>query len=267
MAKIKPAWIGYLEDAPIDWAGYETLAKLGYQAMEGGDNLLTGNAADNVKRFKDLGLRVLTAAADLDEIRAGIYRPGIEKARRLGADFATVYACSVNASLWGDNTPPEHSKAMSDIEAMEKAAKAFKEEGVRLCYHNHFQDFTVSFGGVRFFDHLLWNTEHLMLELDVGWVQNGGENPCLLMRRVSSRIAAIHVKDYIDGKPRQDNTGCMPVFVTVGNGVLDLPAILGMACSIGVKWAVAEQDAMYNLSPLESATASYLNMKETGYIE
>jgi hypothetical protein len=41
---------------------------------------------------------------------------------------------------------------------------------------------------------------------------------------------------------------------------------MGAAAELGVEWAAVEQDQMYNLSPMESLTAAYLNMKETGRV-
>jgi sugar phosphate isomerase/epimerase len=267
MNKMKAGWIGFLdcnqERIRDDMA---FLAKLGLRGMEGGESLVGKNQGENLARFRELGLEIVTVSAELDEIRAGNYRPALDMAKKMGSANATIWVCGVNASFWGKE--PEYDLCMSDIAAMEKAAEAFAEEGISLCYHNHFQDFSVCFGGVRFYDLLILNTKKLKLEPDLGWVKNGGEDPVRLLERIAPRLAtAIHIKDWLPGEARADGSGFKPIFTSTGNGVLALPEILGTARRLGVEWAIVEQDEMHCLNPLDSLTAGYLNMKETGFVE
>jgi len=263
MNKLKVGWVGFLQEDAQYWENLLILAKLGYKGLEGGDNFL--KADKDIERLRGIGLRVLTIGADLEELKKERYQEVVDKVKKLGADRATVWACSVNASFWGEE--PQYDEVMRDIEVMEKAASILNVEGIQLCYHNHFQDFTVSFNHVRFIDLLLLHTKELKLELDTGWVQNGLENPCTFMRRTGSRIDAIHVKDYCSGEKRKGYMGYNPIFTTVGNGELDVPSILDTAQDLGIEWAIVEQDELHNLNAVESLAASYLNMKETGYIE
>jgi len=267
MNKMKAGWIGFIrpgDDFDAYWENLKQLAALGYRGMEGGEALLGANVDDNLKRFHDMGLQVLTVSADIKKLREGIYSDIVTRAKQLKTNRATVWVSSINSSFW--NEEPVYDEVMRDCEAMEKAAKKLEEEGIILCYHNHHQDFLVSFRGVSCFDILIYNTEKLRIELDVGWVTNGLEDPCRVMERVKDRLAAIHVKDYINGEYREKEGGWAPIFTTVGNGVLNLVPVLETAQKIGIEWAVVEQDQMHNLSPMESLTASYLNMKETGLV-
>jgi sugar phosphate isomerase/epimerase len=266
MKEMKAGWIGFLDhnhEKFMDDITY--LAKLGLRGMEGGEDFLGENHKENLARFRDLGLAIVTVSADLQEIRSGDYAPTLDRAKKLGSANATIWVCGVNASFW--NQEPRYEQCMTDIEAMEKAAGVFAEEGIALCYHNHFQDFSVCFGSVRFYDLLILNTKRLKLEPDLGWVKNGGEDPVRLLERVAPRLAsAIHVKDWLPGEPRADGSGFNPIFTSAGNGVLALPEILGTAKKLGVEWAIVEQDEMHCLSPLDSLAAGYLNMKETGFV-
>ena len=36
---------------------------------------------------------------------------------------------------------------------------------------------------------------------------------------------------------------------------------------MGIEWAIVEQDFMNNLTPAETLTCAYLNMKEIGLVE
>ena len=152
--------------------------------MEGGEALLKGDVEENLKRFNDLGLKILTVSADMDSLREGKYEDIIKRAKQLNTDRATVWACSINSSFW--NKEPVYDEVMRDIEVMEKAAVKLDEEGIQLRYHNHHQDFLVSFNGITCFDHLIYNTEKLSILLDVGWVTNGLRDPTRVMERIKT---------------------------------------------------------------------------------
>lgn len=262
---MKAGWVGFLNDPNTFWQDAEYLAGLGYRAMEGGEALLNGDVQSNLSRFQDLGLSVLTINADIKVLRTGDPAPLLQRAKQLQSPNATAFVCAVNASFW--NEEAEYDACMRDIECMESMARVFAEEGVRLCYHNHFQDYTVHFGGVKFFDLLLAGSEKLCIELDTGWAQNGGEDPAPLMRRIRDRLAMVHLKDYVPGEPRADGSGFDPVFTSIGTGVLRLDEILRAAGEVGTEWLVAEQDKMRNLSPREALTCAYLNIKERGVLQ
>lgn len=264
MEKMKAGWIGFIRSDDGFWSNVEQLSSIGYRGMEGGEALLKGNVDDNLKRFHDMGLQVLTVSADLKSLREENYEGIIKKAKQLQTDRATVWASSINASFWKQ----EHiyDEVMRDCEVMEKAAVKLEQEGIYLRYHNHHQDFLVSFKGISCFDLLIYNTDKLRILLDVGWVTNGLQDPCRVMERIKGRLDAIHVKDYLKGEFRENEGGWAPIFTTVGNGELDLVPVLETAQRLGIEWAVVEQDHMHNLSPMESLTASYLNMKETGFV-
>ena len=59
----------------------------------------------------------------------------------------------------------------------------------------------------------------------------------------------------------------MPRFSTPGTGKLNLKGVLQTAKDMGIPYAIVEQDFQYNLTELETLTAAYLNMKETGLLD
>lgn len=86
----------------------------------------------------------------------------------------------------------------------------------------------------------------------------------MLIRQLGNRVAALHVNDY---RLKPDGTSCSPVFTAVGCGTVPLSEVLQTAAQVGVEWAVAEQDEMDHLPPMQALTAAYLNMKETGFVQ
>jgi len=67
----------------------------------------------------------------------------------------------------------------------------------------------------------------------------------------------VHVKDFA-------STAEPPRFTAVGTGILPLRPCLEALQRTGVDWATVEQDKPNHLTPMESVTASILNIRETG---
>lgn len=264
MNYLKAGWIGILGQEDDFWVCAKKLSEFGYQGCESTEQLLIGDVTENVKRFQSLGLQTITVTADLEEMHKGNLKKIIQTAGQLKASRATVWVCNVNMSFWQKES--EYDKVMKDIEVMEKAAKALQAEGITLCYHNHYQDFTVCYKGLTCFDIMIANSENLKFELDIAWVANGMQDPVSLIHQIAPRLSLLHVKDYIKGERRTEEIGFQPIFTSVGNGELPIKECLEAASQAGIEWAVVEQDKLHQLSPMDSLRASYLNMKESGYV-
>lgn len=242
MNKVKAGWIGYIRSEQEFWVRAGQLAQLGYRGVEAPERfLMVGDIDDNMKRLHEMGLRVLCTYASLDAVRAHELKDIVRTAQLMQTD-----------------------RVRRDIEQLEQLARELEEEGITLTYHNHAQDFQVRFRGQTCFDWMLSETEKLKILLDVGWAHYAGVDPCLLIRQLGNRVAALHVNDY---RLKPDGTSCSPVFTAVGCGTVPLNEVLQTAAQVGVEWAVAEQDEMDHLPPMQALTAAYLNMKETGFVQ
>ena len=113
-------------------------------------------------------------------------------------------------------------------------------------------------------------TENLNFEVDTGWVTYAGHDPQVVLRDLGERVSLIHVKDFVCGEvPRKGTYGShtMPRFTTPGTGKLNLRGVLQTASEMGIPYAIVEQDFQDHLTELETLTAAYLNMKETGFVD
>ena len=260
---MKAAWIGFPREGDDYWSSIEAYAKLGYRGFEGEGQLSNGSFEENLARVKSLGLEILTVSTSVDDAAKDPHAI-IERAKRVGAK---------RASIWWARAMSGHAETMADLEAevsaMEKAAAEIAKEGIKLCFHNHHTEFMPQYGIPNTMDYMMENSRHLCLELDVAWANYGGVNPVDVLRQYQSRIAAVHMKDYLcpntpEGK--QDKPD-FPIFTALGTGTMDLIAVLKYLHEINYDWVVYEQDTMRNLSAHESVTLSYLYMKETGLVE
>ncbi|MFW6164208.1 MAG: sugar phosphate isomerase/epimerase family protein [Planctomycetota bacterium] len=252
MGKAKIALIGLVgAEAKEDfWGTMERVAAIGYQGVEGGRQLLEGDAAANIERFHAFGLQVLAASAKREALRDNLDQV-IADAHALQAPRVAVW--------WGPCESKE--QLLRDAELYNAAGATLAAEGLKLCYHNHDHEFRTTFDGLYALDVLAANTdpEALFFEPDIAWVTFGGEDPVRLLHRLAGRVAAIHVKDLWS----LDERGC---FTAVGTGVVQVKEAVQAAIDTGVEWVVVEQDRLRNLTAFETLTLSYLYLKEAGLV-
>ncbi len=169
---------------------------------------------------------------------------------------------------------PEHRPGTPNfpyvVSFIEIIARAAKQLGIQLLYHNHDFEF-LKLDGKYALD-ILYDTipaDLLQTELDTCWVNVGGETPADYVRKYSGRAPIVHLKDFwgdrsgatyeligIDNKVPERPTGFE--FRPCGKGLQDFPSILEAAKDAGAEWVIVEQDKpSLGLTPMESIKASY----------
>jgi len=113
------------------------------------------------------------------------------------------------------------------------------EAGMKLLYHNHaFEMETVD--GKLAIDWLMESAgaDTLGFEMDLAWVQRGGQNGVQLLQKYAGRCQRVHCKDLAPEGENQDQMG----FADVGHGILDWSALLPAAKAAGAEWYIVEHD-------------------------
>lgn len=106
------------------------------------------------------------------------------------------------------------------------------DEGIRLGFHNHRQEFEANADGSVAYPHILEQTA-LDLQLDVLWAKVAGHDPVKQMEDFGDRLKSIHLKDgLLDGTE-----------LPFGFGNMDLPAIVSAAEKRGID-IVAESETL-----------------------
>jgi sugar phosphate isomerase/epimerase len=225
------------------------VARIGYRQVElaGYGNLKT--AAEAKSALDDAGLTVSGAHAPIEALEKDVEKI-LDENELLGSK---VLICP-----W---MPEERRKDAAGWKAVAKSlnqvGRACHERGIDFAYHNHSFEFQ-KFEGKNGLDILFENTEpHLVrAEIDVYWVQHGGEDPVARLNQLGERVISLHLKDMAAGDDKK--------FAEVGTGVLDFKAILAAATKNGVKYGAVEQDSTYGKNPLEAIKVSYENLKKLG---
>lgn len=226
------------------------LEEIGYREAE----VIRGNmdqiwAALTQTKLKPVSLHMdyaLFAPSKTEELRAAI-----EDAKKRG--FAYIVCPYV---------PPGERGGLATMRQLAKNLSAAGEEcrkaGLQLCYHNHAFEFEPMESTTPLEVLLKETSKDLVhLELDIFWASVAGHNPVDLLRKYSGRIPLVHLKNKAPDLPVQYNEKVpKTAFREVGNGTLDVPAILRAAARGGVKHYFVEQDATPG-DPVASLRQSY----------
>lgn len=195
-----------------------------------------GRSASEWRSLLDgLGLKASGSHVGLDLLSSDLDSV-IADARTLGFEFVIVPWVSKDrvAGKWA-----EFGKEL------EGYGRKLSQAGLQLAYHNHAFEFE---GGG--FEKLYEASDPALVkaEIDVAWVQIGGDDPAAWITRLSGRVPLIHAKDYDPDK--------QPQWTPAGQGRVDFDAVLAAARGAGVQFAGIELDES-PIDPLEAVKQSY----------
>ena len=249
-----------------------TLARvkeLGYDGVEFAG--LFGRSAAEVKKMcEDAGLVPISAHVP--------YRDILKDPRGVLSVYADIGCKYVALPYLIPEDRPGSENFIDVIKNARMIGEIARELGMTLLYHNHDFEFD-KIDGKYALDVLYESVpaDLLKTELDVCWVNVGGENPASYIRKYSGRSPVVHLKDFYGEKAEdmyeligiEDKKPKKPKgfeFRPVGSGVQDFPAILAAAEDAGATWVVVEQDkASMGLTPMECIAKSREYLKTLGY--
>lgn len=209
------------------------------------------------------GEKVWDAIRDsgLKPVSVHVPAPTFDKDDEIKSKFADFKKRGFQYVVYPYVSPADRGKAdvyKAMAAKLNKAGQTAKAEGLTLCYHNHAFEFE-DIGGTTPLQILLSETQKstLSLEMDIFWVSVAGHNPVDLLKKYSGRVPLIHLKDKAKDVPVQFNEKLAnEKFKEVGNGVIDIPAVLKAANAAGVKNYFVEQDHTPG-DPVDSLRQSY----------
>jgi sugar phosphate isomerase/epimerase len=171
---------------------------------------------------------------NLAALRTGLPAAGLTAptahAKLVGADQPAVFAAAAELGIDVVIEPAvraEHWQAPADIAAtaaaLNDAAKAAAEHGLRVGYHNHWWELESRIGDRTGLEVLAEQLDpEVLLEVDTYWATAGGADAPELLRRLGDRVHALHVKD---GALATDASGQVPA----GQGRVPVAEVLAAA--------------------------------------
>ena len=247
------------------------LARMGYAGVElaGYGNLKT--AAQVRRVLDDHGLNVAGSHAPIEALETELGRV---------LDDNTALGNRNIVCPWMPEARRKDAAGWRDVaKSLNRIGGECRQRGFEFAYHNH------SFEFVKFtlcdpsetavdanpptdsaqleksgLDILFERTDPALVksELDVYWVQHGGADPIVWIKKLGPRCLLVHLKDMAQGGEKR--------FAPVGDGTLDFAEILKAARDAGVKWGIVEQDSTYDVPPLDAVRKSYENLKRLGAV-
>ena len=180
-----------LADNELDLPGtFEMLADAGYAEVEIGGTYDGRTAAAFRELANGYGLKP-----------EGSHVPGGGAAWRgnraqIFADAAALGLRYVGIASPPENTPRTHDGYRAMAEEFNAWGAEARAHGLRFYFHNHPEDFTLD-GGTPIYDTLLEETDRRLVwfELDIAWIEAGGQSAFQYVREDPYRYPLFHVKD------------------------------------------------------------------------
>lgn len=144
------------------------------------------------------------------------------------------------------------------VEELPPVLDDLEREGLDFSYHNHSHELA-RWDGKTWLQRLLEEADpRLKWEIDIYWIQHGGGDPALWLRKLAGRIPLLHIKDMAVTPEREQR------FAAIGEGNMNLDPILREARSAGVRWYLVEQDQSYGKDPIDELAVSYRACRALG---
>ncbi|MGG3467215.1 sugar phosphate isomerase/epimerase [Neobacillus pocheonensis] len=270
-----------LKDKVEELGAYETMRKvseLGYHSVEVSQIPMTPENVSELRRASvDFDIKIAAMSAALEPMLPGA--PGetltndfdkiVSDCKALDCNFLRIGMLPLTVMGHKD-------KIMEFIEKAEAMAHKLAEQGIELYYHTHHLEFQ-KYDGVYLLDLMKNNTSKLGFELDVHWIQRAGENPVEFVKQYTGRISLLHLKDYRIGQMDLSNVDFKDMskfmqiftntieFAELGEGNLDIKAIVEAGLESGAQYFLVEQDNTYGRDPFECLEISAKHLRELGY--
>ncbi len=257
-------------DLARDFKGtLQKVKDLGYEGVEFAD--LYGNSPEDVRAMcEEIGLIPVSAHVPLADMLADI--------DKVIADYKTIGCEYLVVPYVTNERRPGGELFMQMVDEIRAIGEKAKAAGLGLLYHNHDFEFKQLESGEYGLDFLYESipADLLQTELDECWVHYAGLDPVEYLKKYSGRSPVVHLKDYYaDGKQDDDPYALIGLnedqkkantafeFRPLGEGVLDVPAVIKAAREAGSKWLIVEQDQpSMGKTPMECAEMSMTYLKK-----
>ena len=256
---------------------FKKVKEIGFSTVELSQVPMTPENVEAIRESLDeLDMRVCATSGALKAMAPGMkmenLRDDFDKivadTKALGCKYIRIGMISFDC-LGSKDKIVEYTKELNEM------GKRLKEQGLELYYHNHHVEFA-KYDGKYIMDIMAEESDpkYLGFELDVHWLQRGGVNPLEWIKKLEGRTKILHIKDYRIAQTLDLSGGMQEImrslaemvqFAEIGEGNLDMKAIIDLAGETGVEHIFIEQDDTYGRDPFESLEISANNLRKLGF--
>jgi sugar phosphate isomerase/epimerase len=260
---------------------YETMKRLrdlGFGAVEVSQIPMTAeNVAELKRASEDFDIKIAALSAALEPMMPGA--PGETLTNdfdKIVNDCKTLNCNFLRIGMLPFTAIGNKDKIMEFVQKADEVAEKLAQHGIELYYHNHHIEFQ-KYDGEYLLDIIKNNTSKIGFELDVHWIHRGGLNPVEVINKFEGRIALIHLKDYRIGQMDMSALAGGDMgkffqafnnviqFAELGEGSLDLKAIIEAGLASGSQYFLIEQDDVYGRDPFDCLKISADHLRSLGY--
>jgi sugar phosphate isomerase/epimerase len=216
------------------------VAKMGYQGVEFYAPYFewTPTQAKEIRKLlDDLGIRCFSTHNDSDSMSGDKLQHARDNNLILGSKYVVMASSHAKPGSFGWREVAE---------ALNTAADKLQADGLKVGYHNHQPEFTLT-DGLRPIEILAKSTKpSVMLQLDVGTCIEAGADPIAWIKANPGRIRSMHCKDWSPDPAKKYS-------VLFGEGVADWPSLFQAAENGGgIEYYLIEQEGS-RFSELDTA--------------
>jgi sugar phosphate isomerase/epimerase len=260
------------------FAVLEKVATIGYRSLEISalsateENLCALERARGTLGLSIDALSMTFPARPTPEALESVVQTLVRDAQRLGTALVRLGAPPARATRTTESAR-EFGAQLGVL------ARGLGAHGIELAYHNHHLDF-MRYDSRYLLDVVADADPKIKLELDVHWIQRGGKDPVRTIHRYGPRVASVHLKDYriarvgagpyaaLDAGDESKYSAALSdlvQFAEVGEGTLDMAAIVQACVEQEVPHMFVEQDETYGRTALDCLRTSHDNLVALGF--
>ncbi|WP_163539914.1 sugar phosphate isomerase/epimerase [Gracilibacillus sp. YIM 98692] len=260
---------------------YETMKKLyelGYRSVEVSQIPMTNENVTALKKATDdFNIDITAISAPLEPMMPGREQENLtDHFDKIVADCKALNCDFIRIGMLPFTIMGDKNNILGFIDRAEQMAHKLADQGIALYYHTHHIEFQ-RFDGKYLLDMMKENTTQLGFELDVHWIHRAGVDPVDFIKQYKDRVTLIHLKDYRIGNLNVTDDDFKDMknffhkfvnlieFAEVGEGNLNMPAIIEAGREAGAKYFLIEQDDTYGRDPFDCLRISRDNLRKMGY--
>lgn len=256
---------------------FKKVKEIGFSTVELSQVPMTPENVEAIRESLDeLDMRVCATSGALKAMAPGMKMENLrDDFDKIVADTKALGCKYIRIGMISFDCLGSKEKIVEYTKELNEMGKRLKEQGLELYYHNHHVEFA-KYDGKYIMDIMAEESdpEYLGFELDVHWLQRGGVNPLEWIKKLEGRTKIIHIKDYRISQTLDLSGGMegimrsmadMVQFAEIGEGNLDMKAVIDLAGETGVEHIFIEQDDTYGRDPFESLEISANNLRKLGF--